>query len=389
MKILYIDCPAGISGDMFVAALIDAGLNPDVLEKELKKLPLKGYSIEIGRERRQAIEGTRFKVKTTERHPHRKFSDIRRLLTESTLHRDVKEKSLEMFRTLAEAEAKVHGIAPEDVEFHEVGAVDSIVDIVAACIGMRELSPDRVYGSKVPTGSGWVNTMHGLLPIPTPATLELLKGIPLASTTIEKELTTPTGALILKTFVDEFGPIPEMTPERTGYGIGGWRLKEIPNILRIVMGTTDEQKDALIVMETNMDDASPQLCGYLMDRLLKEGALDVFFAPIMMKKNRPATLLTVLAERKKKDHLMELIFRESTSIGIRYYPVERRCLERRIERVDTPYGSIRVKVALLGGRCVNIQPEYEDCKKIATRSSIPLKTVMEEARRVALSVVEG
>ncbi len=385
MRLLYIDCPSGISGDMFVAALIDAGLEAERLKKELRKLPLKGYRIEIKRESRHAIEGTRFRVRTTEKHPHRRFRDIRRLLEESGLNRDVKQKSLEMFTLLAEAEARVHGIEPEDVEFHEVGAVDSIVDIVAVSIGMKELCADRVYCSKVPTGAGWVDTMHGPLPIPTPATLELLKGIPLAPTTVEKELTTPTGALILKTFVDEFSSMPEMTPEETGYGIGGWRLKEIPNILRIIKGRTRRQTERLLVIETNMDDATPQLCGYLMERLLEEGALDVFFTPVVMKKHRPATILTVLTDEARKDHIMKLVFLESTSIGLRYYPVERRCLERKTERLKTPYGEVRVKMALLDGKCINIQPEYEDCKKIATRKALPLKVVMEEARRTALS----
>ncbi len=384
MRVLYIDCPAGISGDMFVGALIDAGLEPETLKEELKKLPLTGYTIEVKREKRHSIEGTRFRVRTTERHPHRRFRDIRKLLEESSLNMAVKRKAIEMFTLLAGAEAKVHGIEPEEVEFHEVGAVDSIVDIVSVCVGMRELSFERVYCSKVPTGSGWVDTMHGRLPVPTPATVELLKGIPVAPSPVERELTTPTGALILKSFVDEFSPMPDMIVENAGYGIGGWKLEEIPNILRLITGRLEKGSERAIIIETNMDDANPQLCGYLMERLLKEGALDVFFTPVVMKKNRPATVLTVVADEAKKDHLMEVILQESTSIGIRYYSVERRCLERKTEKLKTPYGEVRVKIALLGRRCVNIQPEYEDCRKIATDRAVPLKKVIDEVRRTAL-----
>ena len=380
MKILYFDCPTGISGDMCVASLIDLGADLNRLKKELKKLPLSGYNIEVSREKRHAITGIRFKVRTKDTHHHRTFNDIKKLIEKSALPADVKKTSIAIFRNLATAEGKVHRISPEKVEFHEVGAVDSIVDIVGASIAIKELGVDKIYSSPIPLGRGWADTMHGKIPIPSPATLEIVKGIPVTPSTINMELTTPTGAVILKTLCSGFGQIPEMTVEKTGYGCGGKDFRELPNVMRAVIGKRDADGGRLIVIETNIDDMNPQISGYLMEKLLANGALDVFFTPVVMKKARPGILLTVLADAGKEGALMDMIFTESTSIGVRFHTVERRCLERRFVKVKTPYGVVGVKQSLLEKRVVNCQPEYEDCKAIAGKKNVPVKDVIDAAK---------
>ena len=395
MRILYFDCPTGISGDMCLASLIDLGVSAEKLKKELKKLKLSGYEIKVTRENRGAVNGVRFKVRSSETHPHRTFKDIKNLIERSGLKKDVKELSIRIFTNLAKAEGKVHGISPLKVMFHEVGAIDSIVDIVGVSIALRELDIDEVRASAIPTGSGFVNTMHGRLSVPAPATIEVLKGVPIVPSPIEMELTTPTGAVILKTVSKGFGKMPAMTIKNIGYGLGGKDFKEMPNALRAVIGEADVlitpfykggsggiKKDSFVtVIETNIDDMTPQTVGYLLERLIKEGALDAFITPVQMKKARPGFLLTVLADEKEKDRLTEIIFRESTSIGIRHYCAARTCLERKIVRVKTPLGPVRVKVSTLNGKTVNIQPEYEDCKKIAEKKKLPLREVMDEVKK--------
>lgn len=382
MRILYFDCPTGISGDMCLASLIDLGVSVEKLKKELKKLNLSGYEIKVTRENRGAINGVRFKVRSSETHPHRTFKDIKNLIERSGLKKDVKELSIRIFTHLAKAEGKVHGISPMKVMFHEVGAIDSIVDIVGVSIALKELDIDEVRASAIPTGSGFVNTMHGRLSVPAPATIEVLKGVPIVPSPIEMELTTPTGAVILKTVSKGFGKMPAMTVKNIGYGLGGKDFKEMPNALRAVIGEADVSKDSsVIVIETNVDDMTPQTVGYLLERLIKQGALDAFITPVQMKKGRPGFLLTVLSGEKEKDKLTEIIFRESTSIGVRHYCAARTCLERKIARVKTPLGPVRVKVSTLNGKTVNIQPEYEDCKKIAEKKKLPLREVMDEVKK--------
>ncbi len=381
MKILYLDCPTGISGDMCMASLIDMGVDLAKIEGELKKLRVDGYTIKTSREKRHAITGTRFKVSTVESRHRRTFKDIKDLIWGSTLPSRVKELSISMFKNLAIAEGKVHGISHLKVHFHEVGAIDSIVDIVGVAIALNELKVDKVYASPIPLGRGWVNTDHGRLPVPAPATLEVIKGVPVVPSDIEMELTTPTGAVIVKTLASGFGQIPAMTVEKIGYGVGGKDLKELPNAMRAVLGRADGGGQRLTVMETNIDDMNPQICGYLMERLLGEGALDVYFTPVQMKKSRPGTLLTVLAYDKDRDRLMEIMFKESTSIGVRYHTVERRCLERRTIKVKTPYGTVRVKQSLLDDLVVNVQPEYEDCRVIAEKKKVPVKEVIDAAKK--------
>ncbi len=384
MRILYFDSPSGISGDMTMAALIDLGVDIKKIKRELKKLGLSNYTIKTTLERRHAIEGVRFKVRTTESKHHRTFKDIKKIIEKSKLAKEVKVLSIEIFKTLAIAEGSVHGISAEKVHFHEVGAVDSIVDIVGVAIAIIDLKVDAIYSSPIPLGSGLVSTMHGTMPIPAPATIELMRGIPTKPSPVAMELTTPTGAVIAKTLVKEFGPMPAMVIEKIGYGVGGKDFEEIPNILRVVLGemtaTPESDSQSAIVLETNIDDMTPEIGGYLIERLLKEGALDAYITPVQMKKTRMGMLITVITEEKLKDSLLEVIFTESTSIGVRSYRVERDCLAREIKMIKTPYGKVGVKLSYLNGRLVNSAPEYEDCKLLAEKKGIALKEIMDSAR---------
>ncbi len=385
MKIAYFDCCAGISGDMVLGALVDSGLDVSILRRELAKLHLGDYSISASKDERHHITGTNIKVRFKESGHHRTFKEIKNIINKSRLTTKVKVLSTSIFENLAKAEAKVHGCRVDDVHFHEVGAIDSIVDIVGTAIGIEKLGVGQVYASPLPLGSGWVKTSHGRMPVPAPATLELLKGVPVASSLTASELTTPTGAAIIKTLSLSFGNMPHMEIEGTGYGIGDRSFKEIPNILRLIIGKGTGSTERLIIVETNMDDMNPQIYEYLMSRLFKNGALDVFLMPIQMKKGRPAILLKVLCPENKKGNIIDTIFEETTTIGVRTYEVERHCLERRIENVSTPYGKVRVKVAERNGKVLNIQPEYEDCKEIAEKKKLPLKEVMDSAKKTFLS----
>jgi len=380
-KIAYFDCCSGISGDMVLGALIDCGLDIKMLRKELAKLDLKDYAVSAAKDERHHIVGTNLSVRFKESKRHRTFKDIKTLISRSRLSQRVKDLSISIFANLAKAEAKIHGCKPDDVHFHEVGAIDSIVDIVGTAIGVEHLGIEKVYASPLPLGTGWVNTSHGRMPVPAPATLELLTGVPTAKSFVRAELTTPTGAAIIKTLAENFGSMPEMKIAKTGYGIGDKDFKEIPNILRINLGEVSSGSEKLLVLETNIDDMNPQIYDYLMSRLFKKGALDVFLIPIQMKKGRPAILLKALCNENKKDMLMNIIFKETTTIGIRSYEVDRRCLERNIKEVSTPYGKVKVKVSEKDGKLINIQPEYEDCKKLAEKKNIPLKEVIDMVKR--------
>ncbi len=386
MKILYFDCTTGVSGDMFLASLIDMGMDFKSILKELKKLPAGRINVSLGREVRHSITGTTFRVKIAKEHHHRTFRDIKSLISKSALSPEVKKLSTEIFRKIAEAEGKVHGISPAKVHFHEVGAMDSIIDIVGAAIAVTSLKPDRVVCSPIPLGSGTADTMHGRIPIPAPATVEILKGVPLASSGIPFELTTPTGAAIMKTIAAGFGAMPAMTIEKTGYGAGKKDFREAANMLRVFMGTATggaEKAHEATVIETNIDDMTPQIAGYLLERLMEEGALDAFYTPAQMKKSRPGLVLTVLCAPDDAGKLTELIFRESTSIGVRTHTVKRACLERKDVKVRTRYGTVRVKVSMMGGRVVNAQPEYEDCREAARKKKAALKAVIDAAKAAA------
>ncbi len=396
-KILYFDCVSGISGDMCLAALIDLGVDLAVIEEGLKGLALDGYKLKTAKEKRSGIEGTRVAIEVSRGAPERSYADIRELITKSALTDEVKGLSLDIFDIIANAEAIVHGVKPDEVQFHEVGAVDSIVDIVGCSIAIKSLGIDEVFSSPPAIGTGVVETSHGVMPVPVPATIEILKGVEIEPTNVKAELTTPTGAGLLKALSKGFGPPPAMRIERIGYGVGSRDLKELPNVLRLysaliedsegVSGAGRGGKEAAVVIETNIDDLSPQIAGFLMERLFEAGALDVWFTPVQMKKSRPGLLLTVLATKECQSAMMDVIFTESTSIGVRYYKCLRETLERTEYEVETRFGKILVKAATLNGRVVNRQPEYEDLKAASKKSGLPLKSVMDEVR--ALLTEEG
>lgn len=389
MKTLYIDCPMGISGDMFLGALIDAGVDIKAILREVRKLPIDKKEIDVRttKEVRHSISAVSFRVKIKEAHHHRTFRHIKKLIKDSTLSGEIKAMSTDIFKTIAEAEGRVHGISPEKVHFHEVGAIDSIIDVVGTAAAVALLNVDRIIASPVPLGTGWTDTMHGRMPIPAPATLEILRGVPLVESTAPFELTTPTGASIIKTLACSFGGFPAMIVEKAGYGAGKKDFKEAANVLRVVLGRSpglpEDEEEVLHVIETNIDDMSPQVAGYLMEKLMKAGALDAFLTPVQMKKTRPGVLLTALAREENKEGLIDIIFDESTTIGIRSYPVERRCLERKSIKVKTPYGEIRVKVSFKSGSAVNVQPEYEDCSTAAEKKKVPIKRVIASATAAA------
>ena len=382
MRVCYLDCFSGISGNMVLGALIDVGLPESVLREEVAKVGVEPFDIELRRDERMKIYGTHAKVKVRGKEgPQRSYREIKRMIEESPLGLPVKERSLDMFHRLALAEARIHDEKIDEVHFHEIGALDSIVDVVGAAVGMNHLAIERVFASRIPVGSGFVRGQHGRLPIPAPATLEILKGIPIYSSSLNEELVTPTGAAILTSFSDDFGDIPQMKIERVGYGLGDRVFEEIPNVLRIILGEGEGawEGDRVWVVETDIDDMSPEIHGYLMERLPEAGALDVTFTPIQMKKNRPGITIRVLSHEAEVDTIIDTLFRESTSIGVRLYPVRRAKLSRRMEEVETKYGTVRLKVSTdQRGRIVNVMPEFEDCKRIAEAKGIPLKEVYRE-----------
>jgi hypothetical protein len=405
MRILYFEPFCGISGDMTVGALLDLGVDLDYCRDELGKVALTGYALSSRKVVRCGIEATKFDVHPAQvagrhehphsgEHPHRSFRDIRALIESSGLSGWVKERSLGAFRRLAEAEGKIHGRPPDDVEFHEVGALDSIVDIVGTMIALESLQPARLVAAPVNVGGGTIDSQHGRYPVPAPATQELLRGAPTYSSGVETELTTPTGAALLATLVEDYRPRPLMKIASTGYGAGSRELEGIPNVLRITIG--DEVADCapgpeeeVVVLEATIDDMSPQVYGYFQEKAFEAGALDVYATPVQMKKNRPGLLVTVVAAAADIDRLARLVFQETTTIGVRYAGARRKTLERRSIDVETEYGKIRVKVSLLDGRPVNYVPEYEDCRRLARETGSPLKEIQAAATRRYLDANAG
>lgn len=462
MKTLYLDIFSGISGDMFVGALLDLGVNPAQLNNELLKLDLQGYHIHIERKEKSAIEGIKFDVHLHEHHEHhgheghshgdhehqhsceahsdaghshahthhsepgsggvhshehthehghghhhepaadhshgpdehhhgRNFADIKSLIHQSTLSDWVKEKSVAVFQRIAVAEGKVHGLPADQVHFHEVGAVDSIIDIVAACVALEALDKPRVLAAAATEGTGWIQCAHGRFPIPAPATLQILgaRGIPLTQCEEPHELITPTGAALLAEFVECFGPMKGLVAEKVGFGLGTRDNKTRPNVLRAILGESvlvetsahDWETDTVAVLETNLDDISPEILGYFVERALTGGALDVFHTSIQMKKNRPGVLLTVLCPENQADFFTELMLRETTAFGVRRSLTERRKLRREFVIVSTPHGKVSVKLGRLNGRVVQVAPEFESCKAVAQQAGVPVKQVFEEALR--------
>lgn len=385
MRIAYFDCFSGISGDMALGALLDAGLKLEPLLEELSKLPLKDYRLEVRKVDKGGILATQVVVHSYEKGVVRYWSNIEALIKESALHLSVKKRSLEIFQRLAQVEAKIHGKTVEQIHFHEIGAVDSIVDIVGVAAGIHLLGIEKVVSSALPTGKGVIRTEHGILPLPAPATLEILQGVPVYGRDVEAELTTPTGAAIITTIADSFEEIPPMQIEKIGYGAGYHDL-EIPNLLRIIIGQellTSAGEDLTALLSTNIDDLNPEIFDYLIEKLLKAGALDVWLTPIQMKKNRPAITLKVLSPPQKIEQLSQIIFTETTTLGIRVQQVKRKKLKRKVFEVTTLYGNIKVKVAYLGEKVVNISPEYEDCAHAAKESGVPIKDIFELAREKA------
>lgn len=383
MTLAYFDCFSGISGDMTLGALVDAGVGIDVLRSELEKLNLPGYELTALKVLRSGVSATKVHVCLEEKEqPARHLSDIRTIIEASALSSSIKQKSILIFERLAEAEAKVHGTTPDKVHFHEVGAVDAIVDIVGSIIGLELLGVTTIACSPINLGSGSIKTAHGLLPVPAPATAELLKGIPSYGSSVPFELTTPTGAVIISTLSSSFGPMPQMSVSQIGHGAGNKEIPGQPNVLRLMIGepTSPYDEDRSIIIETNIDDMNPQLYEHVIDKLMQQGAHDAYLTPIIMKKGRPAILLSVLTDGVHEGAILDTIFRETTSIGVRIQEVGRKKLTREIQLVDTAYGKIRVKVSKRGEEILTVTPEYEDCRKLSEKRLIPLKQVMEEAK---------
>jgi len=377
---------------MLLGALIDCGLDVERLQRELLKLDLSGYSLSVERVDRSGISAVKFHVNVDSgfepgshahhHHPHRPLSEIRRLIQASTLSDGVRLRALAIFDRLGEAEAKIHNVPIETVQFHEVGAVDSIVDIVGTAVGLEALGVERVISSALHLGSGTFTCQHGTYPVPGPATAELLRDVPVYSGEIDGELVTPTGAAIVSTIASEFGPIPMMRIERTGYGAGTRQYPRFPNVLRALLGETEIEQTptSVAVVETNIDDLSPQVFGNLMDLLLAQGALDVFYTPVHMKKNRPGILLTMLCAPEDRERLSVILFRETTTLGVRYRIERRDVLQREHVSVRTPFGEIRIKVAFdRNRRRINYAPEYDDCAAAAEEYKVAIREVQSSA----------
>ena len=444
MKTLYLDIFSGISGDMFIGALIDLGVDADRLGRELEKLKLYGYHLHVARRHKSAIEGVKFDVHLAHEHDHghhhdsdhdhehkhehdhghshdhhqehahahghedehdhhhddqRTFAEIKKLIGKGKLSPWVKKKSVAVFQRIAEAEGKIHGQPPEQVHFHEVGAVDSIVDIVGACIGLELLGKPRVLAAPVVEGVGWVNCAHGRFPIPAPATLAILgaRGIGVTQCDEPHELVTPTGAALLAEFAENFGPMTGLVAEKIGFGLGTRDNQTRPNVLRAVLGTEskvlvlkskargagatqlDWETDRVAVLETNLDDINAEILGHFAEQALAAGALDVFHTPIQMKKNRPGVLLTVLCAEADADKFSEMVLRETTAFGVRRTMAERRKLRREFAEVKTKFGNVKAKFGKLGGKVVQAAPEFESCRKLAERARVPIKQVFAAA----------
>jgi len=379
--IAYLDCFSGLSGDMLLGALVDAGLSLDELRADLSHLSLPGYEISAERVSKRGISGTRVSVRAEASHEHRGLSDITAIIARAELPREVAARAVAVFTRLAEAEAAVHGHSVEEVHFHEVGAVDAIVDIVGALCGLRRLNVGKLYVSPLPLGGGWVESAHGRLPVPAPATSLLLKGVPTYGGPVEAELVTPTGAAIVATLADGFGSMPPMTLRAVGWGAGAADLPH-PNLVRLFLGDAAEQpgRQYLVMLETNVDDMNPEFFDHVMERLFTAGALDVFYTPILMKKSRPAVLVSVLADPERADQLADILFRETSTFGVRRREVLRQCLDREWREVDTPYGTVRVKIGLLDGEEVSAAPEYEDCRRLAGERGVPVMEVYQAAQ---------
>jgi len=382
MRICYIDAFSGISGDMTVGALLDAGADFAALNEALTSLGT-GATFRAEKTKRRGIAATKFHVDSPEQKAHRHLHHIDKIIDGSTLPDRVKANAKAIFLRMGESEAKMHATTLQKVHFHEVGAVDSICDIVGAAFCLYQLGIDQIVCGSINTGSGTVNTEHGVLPVPAPATADLLIGIPVYARGPAMELTTPTGAAIVATLAQGFGPMPPMRISSAGYGAGDRDFAEHANVLRVLVGEASGASEAaqIAVIEANIDDSTPEVLGHTMDRLLESGALDVTLAPVHMKKNRPGTVLTVIAKPEDRERLAGIVFAETTTLGLRFYTAERRVLRREIISVETPHGTVRVKISDNGA----MAPEYDDCRRIAVEQNLPLKQIMIEATTAALA----
>jgi uncharacterized protein (TIGR00299 family) protein len=401
--IAYFDCFSGISGDMTLGALVDAGVPLNKLSEELSRLPVKGYKLASKTVKRAGMRASKVDVvlkrsAVSGQPSAKRWKDIEKIIKTSTLPDEIKQKGLSVFKRLFEAEARVHGGSFDEIHLHELGAVDCIVDIFGSLIGLDMLGIDTVYASALNLGSGSIRSEHGLLPVPAPASVELLKGIPVYSSDVKFELTTPTGAALISSLSSGFGPMPHMNILKAGVGAGDKEFREQPNIMRLFIGektgsrgvlqyARTKSEESITVIETNIDDMNPQVYEYVMEMMFRAGALDVFLTQIIMKKGRPGIKLSVLCNQDKQEALSEIIFRETTSIGLRFYRADRKTLQREIMSMDTKYGRVRLKKARLGKEIQKVSPEYEDCKKIAKKFNIPLLEVLKavSSQRSAVS----
>jgi hypothetical protein len=394
VKALYFDCFAGASGDMILGALIDAGVPMEELRRAVGSLAVEGWEISAERVLKQGLSATRFRVHEhahahthgraePAHHHHHSLSEIERAIGRSALSDAGKARAVRMFRRLAEVEADIHGTTIDRVHLHEVGALDSIIDIVGAVFAFEWMRAARVVCSPLNVGGGVVRSAHGVFPVPAPATVRLLREAPAYSSGVQAELLTPTGALVLTEYASSFGPLPAMRVEKVGYGAGDRDVAETPNVLRVFVGEAAHGAPAMriVTMECEIDDMNPQIFGALMDRLYAEGALEVFYSAVQMKKNRPGTLVTVVARPEAREALSTLLFRETTTIGVRYLEMWRDCLDREIVTVTTPAGPVRFKVSRREGQILNAQPEFEDLARLATESGLPIKDVQALAQK--------
>ena len=390
MRIAYFDCFSRASGDMILGSLIDAGLSPQRLREELKKIRIPGVYLNVKKVLKGGISSTQVILTgRKDEKPHRNLNELLKIIEKSHLDAEVRKKSIEVFQRIASVEAKIHRKRIEEVHFHELGGLDSVVDIAGSIWGFRQIGIDELYVSKVNVGSGFVKCEHGILPVPAPATLALMKGKPIYSSGVETELLTPTGAALLTSLGSHFGQMPPMKVEKIGYGAGRDDLPH-PNLLRLLIGTpvASSGKERVTVIETNIDDMNPQFYEYVMEGLFGMDVREVYLTPILMKKNRPATLLTVVCAAEKLSSVTEFLLKETTTLGVRWREEERGRADREIVTLQTKYGRIRLKLARWEGSIVNLSPEYEDCKQLALKRGVPLKEVHDEARKEAITMLK-
>ena len=386
LRAAYFDCYSGISGDMILGAMVDLGVDIKEIRKALKKIDLKGYNLHSKKIQRNGLASTQITVETKKfkkQHstPHRSYSDIRKLISQSKLTSIVKSNSIEIFKRIAKVEAQIHNTTIQKIHFHEIGGIDSIVDIVGGVWAIESLNLDTIISSPLNVGEGFIDCAHGRLPVPAPATLKLLKGIPVFSNGVKEELTTPTGAAMIGFYAEKFESIPTMTIANEGYGAGSRVIPSLPNLLRVLVGNITIGKfNTLVMIETNIDDMNPEIFETVMESLFSAGALDVYFSAIIMKKNRPATKISVLAQCESREKLSKILLTETSSFGVRFYSVDRLILDREVKKLKTPYGLIKIKLGKLDGKIVQAAPEFEDCRKVSRTKKLPVKKIYDEVQ---------